>query len=738
MTATANTPWRVPGEGGADKEMSWPVRLGAVPALADGFIARPTTAPDLRAALSLGSTVTLEPSRASVGGAQDWLGSCGRTQLAVSCAESLWRTGEIQLLIWVVATNRASVLSAYVEAAVTAMGADPAADAELVAARFLSWLGETSRPWLVVLDDLSDATDLDGLWPQGPAGRVLITTADSANLPSEQLAPVHPVGVFSTRESLSYLRGRLTTDPDQRLGAIDLVEELGCHPLALSQASLVIAGSGISCQDYRDYFVHRRKQMTAMGGEPPHAAAVTWAISLEQADQLMPGGNARFALALAALLDGHGTPGTVFTTSAAGKYLAADGAYDRASPERLPDALLVLEQVGLLTIDRVPTPLMVRMHPVIQAAIRTAMPAEVFNRAVRAAADALLEVWPEDDLEAWRDGDLRRSESTLQGVAGDLLYADGYHALLPRAGRSLESARLSGPAVAYWSELAEVGHRVLGPNHPDTLLASQHLADAYLAVGLAAEACPWFWWIANRQARVLGPDHPGTVWARRNLGHALVAANQISEALPVLEAVAGDYERIRGADHTETLDGRDELAAAYHAAEQFTDATRLYRRTLADRERIQGRQHPDTMTTRQKLAAACLADGQLKDAISHYKRVLAGRERALGPDNMDTIAARGHLADAYHSAGRMASALQLYEQTCADYERILGADHPDTLSRRADLANVYYQVGRLSDSMTLLQETLALCDRVLPPGDPLMQAARERLTNIARGAPTRK
>ena len=711
--------------------MGWPVRLGAVPALADGFVARPTTAPDLRAALRPGSTVPLVPSRATADGAQDWLGSCGKTQLAVDCAESLWRSQEIHLLIWVVATSRASVLSAYVEAAVPAMGADPTADAELVAARFLSWLGETGRPWLVVLDDLSDATELDGLWPRGPAGRVLITTANSANLPSEQLASAHPVGVFSTRESLSYLRGRLTADPDQRLGAIDLVEELGCHPLSLSQASLVIAGSGMSCQDYRDYFVHRRKQMPAMGGESPHAAAVTWTISLEQADHLMPGGDARSLLALAALLDGHGTPGTVFTTSAAGQYLAGGRARNLADPERIRGALLVLEQVGLLTIDGVPTQPMVRIKPVIQAAIRTAMPAEVFSQAVRAAADALLEVWPEDDLEAWRAGDLRRCETTLQGAAGDLLWADGCHPLLLRAGRSLASARLIGPAVAYWSELAEVSQRVLGPSHPDTLLASQHLAGAFLAAGRAAEACPWFWWIADRQARALGPDHPGTIAARRNLGHALVAANQLGEALPLLKAAAGDYERIRGADHTETLDGRDELAAAYHAAEQYTDAIRLYRRTLADRERIQGPQHPDTMTTRQNLAGAYLADGRVKDAISHYKRVLADRERALGPDNTDTIVARGNLAGAYHSAGRMASALQLYEQTCAGYERVLGADQPDTLAHRAKLANVYYQAGRLSDAISLLRDTVVLCERVLPPGDPLTQALRESLTNIA-------
>ncbi len=717
--------------GPLDGQVGRPVRLGTVPALADGFIARSAPAPDLRTALRPGTTAALVPAQAAAGRARDWLASCGKTQLAVAYAESLWQAREVDLLIWVVATSRAAVLSGYVEAAAAAMGADPAADAESVAARFLSWLGETSRPWLVVLDDLCDAADLEKLWPRGPAGRVLMTTANSANLSGEYLAQTLPVGVFSVRESLSYLRGRLTADPDQRLGAINLVEDLGCHPLALSQASVVIAGSRLSCQDYRNYFLRKREQLTAAGGEQPAAAEVTWRISVELADQLLPGGDATSSLALAALLDGHGIPSAVFTTSAARGYLAGDRLGDLADRERARSALLTLERVALLTIDPVATRATVGMKPVIQAAVRTAMPRGMFDRAARAAADALLEVWPEDDLQAWLAGDLRRSGASLRQAAGDELCADGCHPVLLRAGRSLESARLTGPAVAYWRELAGVSQRVLGPSHPDTLMVSQQLADAYLAAGRAAEACQWFQWIVSDRVRVLGPDHPATIAARRSLGHALVAANQLREGLTLLERANVDYERVRGPDHIDTLNGRDELAAAYHAAGQFPNAIRLYQRTLADRERMQGPQHPDTMTTRQKLADAYLADSRFKDAFRHYKRVLAHRERVLGADHMDTIAARGNLGAAYHAAGRMAAAVQLYEQTCAGYERVLGADHPDTLARRANLANAYYKVGRLSDAMTLLRDTVARCERALPAGDPLTRAVQESLTNIA-------
>ena len=93
------------------------------------------------------------------------------------------------------------------------MGLDYGGDAEAVAARVLAWLGGTSRPWLVVLDDLGDSAEMVGLWPQGPAGQVLITAADPAVVPGEPRVQVHVVPAFSTREAMSYLSGRADHRP---------------------------------------------------------------------------------------------------------------------------------------------------------------------------------------------------------------------------------------------------------------------------------------------------------------------------------------------------------------------------------------------------------------------------------------------------------------------------------------------------------------------------------------------
>ena len=99
---------RVPGQA-----PGWPVWSGPVPPLADGFTVRPDTVPDLETALIPGATVVLVPDQAPAS-AQDWRASSGKTQLARYFAESLWRSPGVDVLTWVVASSRASVLSGFV------------------------------------------------------------------------------------------------------------------------------------------------------------------------------------------------------------------------------------------------------------------------------------------------------------------------------------------------------------------------------------------------------------------------------------------------------------------------------------------------------------------------------------------------------------------------------------------------------------------------------------------------
>jgi tetratricopeptide (TPR) repeat protein len=763
------SPLLAAGPAGASDQKAAPgIRSGEVPPLADCFSARPETAPGIAAALTPGRSVVLTgpEARRQV---YDWPGGTGKTQLAAYLAESAWQARQVELLVWVTAASRASVLTGYAQAFADLTGAVPAGDAGTAAARFVSWLATASQRWLVVLDDVAAPADLDGLWPEGPAGRVLITTRNPAVLRGAPGPLVFPIGVFSSHEALTYLMGRLSTDPDQRIGAVDLLDDLGREPLALAQASATIASSGLTCRDYRDIFARRKMQIAeALGGEPS-AKAVTWTLSVEQADQLSPGRLAQSCLALSVLLDCHGIPGEVFSTAAACGFITGDGGTGAPDQKRSRTALLSLERTGLLTIDPASAARTVRLHPVVQAAVRSATPGPLRDEAAKAAAQALLQAWPADDGPPPVAGALRSCAASLQLAAPEPLWAGPYYAVLFQAGQSLDTAGLTGPAVAHWRAVAAASERVLGPGHRDTLLAADRLASALQAAGLGAEAVVLHQRTVDARARTLGPDHPGTVAARTDLGRALRSAGRPGDAIVVMEGVLARPVP----DDLDPLLIQDALASAYAEAGRYPDAIQLARRTLADRERRQGSDHPDTMATRANLAGACLAAGRPKDAIAHAKRALEDRERVLGPDHPDTLGSlstlattyqsarrikeaipvyermlearsrlqgadhpdtiivRGNLASACHSAGRLAVAIPLYEQTIASCQQALGPDHPDTLTSRANLAQAYYEVGRLTSAVTLLRDVAADCERVLPPGHPLTQTVRESLQALA-------
>jgi tetratricopeptide (TPR) repeat protein len=545
-----------------------------------------------------------------------------------------------------------------------------------------------------------------------------------------------PVGLFNPREALGYLVESLSANPGQRLGAIDLVSDMDLEPAALAQARAVIATSTMSCHHYHEYFVGRREQLTDLSGAPPPASAVTWTLSLERADQLAPGGSVQSLLAVAALLDGHGIPATVLTAPVAVGNAA--GGRGRAGSEAAREALTALERVGLLTVAPATAPPTVRISPVLQAALRAAMPEGLLDQAARVAADALLQAWPEAELPDSPASGLRSCTAALRQLTGNRLWARGCHPVLFRAGDSLDHARLTGPAVDHWSDLLTTSDQLLGAAHPDTIMAGQRLAEAFLAAGRPGDAATWFQRLLDTLAVKLEPDHHDLIGAQLRLGHALVAAGQLRRAIPVLERALAHSAQVRGPEHPDTSGARDELAAAYLASGLYPDAITAYRRSLADRERVQGSRHPQTTTTRLGLADSYLASGLAKEAVSAYKRVVADRERTLGPGHLDTVRAWFSLGAAYQRTSKTVAAERLYEQARVGFEQLLGPRHPDALRSRAELARIYHQLGRYGDARALLRDTVDRMQHILTADDPLILELREILADIgdelSRGA----
>src|SRR5215472_8252561 len=155
---------------------TWPVLSGTVPQLAEGFSRRPETGHGLWEGLRPGATVILGPGTDRATGAGSRSGT-GKTQLAAACARRIWAGAEVDLLVWLDAYSRDRIVAGYARALGDLRLAAAPDKPEVAASRFLAWLGDTGRRWLVVLDGVTDAADIEGLWPEGPSGQALVTTA---------------------------------------------------------------------------------------------------------------------------------------------------------------------------------------------------------------------------------------------------------------------------------------------------------------------------------------------------------------------------------------------------------------------------------------------------------------------------------------------------------------------------------------------------------------------------------
>ena len=450
------------------------------------------------------------------------------TAIAQQCIDEGWAT-----IIWVDAASRQSILDAWVTIAENELGISPdGKDAETIAQealRRLEALAEAGR--LLVLDNAENADDLRDLIPRGGGFRTIITsTKEFAGF-----GRLIEIRCFTPDQAKEYLLKQIPFFNESDL--VKLVEELGYHPLALSQAAVFInrRKGSLSVENYLELMKtrginHALKRIDGSSYPTPVGRALRLAYSdaldslgSEPDDSLMKVEIGQRLLGALSLMREAGVPR---------EWLC----YLDHTADLVDDVIDFLADAHICDLSEDGHE--VRIHRLLGTVIREDWPAD--SDEGRRSADSVGLVLSrvtigDHESERQKALDLVEQVRSLgqQEYSRRLFERDGV--VLALAESLHHATALGVPLVALSLADAVVSMEPLLGSSALGAFVNDGLASAYESAGDLRRAIPLYEETLTQREEILGPTHPDTLTSRNNLAYAYQAAGDLHRAIPLFE-----------------------------------------------------------------------------------------------------------------------------------------------------------------------------------------------------------
>lgn len=574
------------------------------------------------------------------------------------------------------------------------------------------WLSdEHNDKWLLIVDNADDATmffsksvatqeqqhskSLARYLPQSSSGSILITTRDKRV--GEQLAGrERPIEILpmDAADSMQLLRSRMAEDDWSDTEAMELIEELACLPLAITQAAAFISENGLTLSEYRELLETGDEELKDLLSEDlqdprrdldtENSVMRTWKLSFDQISKGKP--RAAQILSLMAVLDHHGAPRML---------LRKDGETEIG----FRTALGALQAFSLITPGK-GKDAGYKMHRLVALSTQKWLEVTGMLRHWQAEAlKALSETFPgQPTYENW---------AVLEALTphAQLVFSFTFSAAMDllQCAKLMDSAALYdlgkgkyGAAYDKCIKSLDIRESLLPADHPLTLQSAQILGETLLHRGELASAKDMLQRAIRGREKVLGEMHPDTLESVSDLTIALLELDDIDAAEETsLRALRG-REQVLGYEHPDTLVSLNILSMLRQRQGDLTAAREMCDRALKGRQKILGREHPDTLMTLNNLAVLQYRQGDLNAAKETFHSVLEGEEKLLGPESYDIQVSLTNMALVYVGQGELDKAEAMHWKVLRMREKTLGPDHPSTLFSAKNLAAVLYEKGDIT------------------------------------------
>ncbi|MFE9644556.1 FxSxx-COOH system tetratricopeptide repeat protein [Streptomyces sp. NPDC006365] len=738
-----------------------PPRLwGSVPQRNRNFTGREDLLEQLNRRLTEGVTAVLPEALHGMGGV-------GKSQIAI---EHVYRRSRDYRLIWWIPSEQTNLIVQSLIELGEQMGLRAGADRSAVPAVLEALrVGEPYSNWLLVFDNAENPQEVRQFFPNDGPGRVLVT---SRNSQWSSLANSLEVDVFAREESVALIKRRSPQIPED--AASRLADSLGDLPLAVEQAAVWLAETGMPVHQYLDLFETKYAELLQV--DPPAdydlPVAAAWNVSLDRLREDHPA-----ALQLLQVCAYFAPEPVDWDFFSAVRGVSAPPGLRAAldDPIKLARAVREIGRYALARIDHRKST--IQVHRLVQRVLieqmNSAERAEMRHCAHQILAHA-------DPRNPQRSSDWPRYSALLPHVraSGMVDCEDPWvRELVLNEARFLQARSDYAAALEAAEEAVGAWRRLLGDEHEHVISADQVRAQALRWLDRYAEAYELQSELVDRCRRVLGerdeatqralsalagllrlrgdfygaremdqqvyevtlreqgPDDPGTLLAAHNYAVSLRLAGDFEEAHRLH---VDTYERrveVMGDDHMQTLNTLHsvyiDLAELGHFREALEGQEALWNRTL----QLLGEEHSLTIWVVRELSVARRKAGDHSGALELSAKVLDLVRRKRGEKSLDALRAALNHATDLRQTGDLVAAAELGRQTMLQGRELLGEEHPHAYATATNLAVTLRLLGQIEEAHELDEAAVRGLSRVLDRNHPRTLLVRTNLASdlFARG-----
>ncbi len=632
--------------------------------------------------------------------------------------------------------------------------------------------------WLMVFDnyDNPDAfPNIRDFIPQSEHGAMLVTSRhpDSNALVINQSNHFIELLGLEEIDAVALLTQQSQTNQAISTDAKTIVERLGCHPLAITQAGAYIRKRKLGLCEFMDHYNRRRriilentpqlsvyrKRLGNAEKETSMNVFTTWELSFQQLQsQVSENSIEAKLLTLFAFFDEKDISEQLFVEfdsrqeemSESAKLLIWLNAFSNASgqweSDLFTDALIRLRDSSLLQAFTRESDGFHHssLHPLIKDWIRLRTNESISRENTYMAATLVKEIL----VHSWQKQHFKLALLTRQRITSHIIaleesyeeYAnsqtcirlnqkilDEYISSQFWFARFLFKAGLYPLAETINHRINAQNEKILGPDHPNTLASMGNLASIYQNQGRWEEAEELEVQVIERRKRVLGVENPDTLTSMECLASTYRDQGRWKEAEELGIQLIETSVRVLGLEHPDTLTSMGNLASTFWNQGRWEEAEELDVQVMNSRKVVLGPEHPDTLISMGSLASTYWNQGRGKEAEELDVQVMETSLRVLGPDHPSTLTSISSLASTYWNQRRWEEAEKLDVQVMETRKRVLGLEHPDTLTGMSNLASTYRNQDRWEEAEQLGMQVMQTRKRLLGPDHPSTLTSMSKL-----------